>query len=95
MLTVEQCRMILGPDAPESPDEIEKLRDQLYVLAKVWIEQGAVQAVNRADHILCEMGNDERYEIEERAAVLEFDGGMDKADAEKAAIAAHLRRSRE
>jgi hypothetical protein len=39
MLSLEQCRKVLGPAAPLSDETLTALRDQLYGLASVVIEQ--------------------------------------------------------
>ena len=41
------------------------------------------------------LSDDERIEIKERAAVLEFDGGLSRSDAEQAAFAAFRRHLRD
>ncbi|MBD3223058.1 hypothetical protein GF314_17660 [bacterium] len=33
MLSIEECRLLLGPDVDLSDEEIEQLRDHLYSLA--------------------------------------------------------------
>ena len=38
MLTLEQCRKVLGPECKLSDSELEALRDQLYGLADIAIE---------------------------------------------------------
>ena len=37
MLTIEQCRQVLGSDCHLSDSELEALRDQLYALADITI----------------------------------------------------------
>ncbi len=94
MLSLMECRKILGSDCPESDTELEKLRDQFYPLARVVVEAHLEKPRKHtlprepecfAD-ALASLPKDERYELEERAAIMEFDGGLDRNAAEHAAF---------
>jgi hypothetical protein len=94
MLSLERCREILGSDCPKSDAELEKLRDQLYGLARVAVEalpnKPRKNTLPRepecfADALLF-LPENERYELEERAGIMEFDGGLDRSAAEQAAF---------
>jgi hypothetical protein len=87
MLTIEKCRKILGSDCPESDTDLEKLREHLYSFARVAVE--ILPPRNRgsgfAESIRL-LPEDERYEAEERAAILEYDGGFTRNEAERLAF---------
>jgi hypothetical protein len=118
MLTLERCRQILGDDAPQSNSDLERMRDQLYGLARVVVEAcprqrrgnglrnapaGARRTIDSAavdkarakpaafPDALAMLPEDERYEVEERAAIMEFDGGLDRDAAERAAFSQYWR----
>ena len=100
-------REILGSDCPKSDAEMEKLRDQLYGLAQVVVEALPKKPRKNillrkpecfADAVLL-LPENERYELEERAGIMEFDGGLDRSAAERAAFSQfwrekHRRKSR-
>ena len=73
---------------------MEKLRDQLYGLARVAVEvlpeKPRKNIPPRSPTCFAEAlrlaPEDERYELLERAAVEEFDGGLDRSAAECAAF---------
>jgi len=73
-LTLKQCRRLLAAaGAAISDQDIERLRDELYDLAEVTLEG---------------FRNGEEYRdetFEERAAIIEADGGLDRAEAERLA----------
>lgn len=49
MLSLEQCRRLLGPGCELSDEELERLRDELYALADIAVA-GFVDARSRRDH---------------------------------------------
>ena len=91
MLSLDKCRRILGPDCDLSDQDIERLRDQLCDLATVAIvvheEQRQAGVVMEGNETKLRMiPEDDRDEVEERAAILEFDGGISKQEAERLAV---------
>ena len=91
MLSLENCRSLLGNDS-EGLDEsdLELLREQFYCLARLSLEifsnvgnQGQASAFQDA---LISFEQSERESIEERAAVIEFDGKVTRETAERIAI---------
>ena len=90
MLSVQRCRELLGPSAPSSDEEIEVLRNQLYAVATVWLERGAPRLEPSADSVLGALPEDERADVEERAALMEFDGGASRDVAERMALTEFL-----
>lgn len=101
MLSVKKCREILGHVSPESDADLELLRDQLYTLANASLEVfssqngRSVKSPEPASSFTAEVSEDERYEVEERAAILEFDGGVDRAIAQKLALRCYWRSKHE
>jgi len=88
MLSIQRCRAILGADAPESDQDVEQLRDQLYAIASIWVDGGTRIPASPSAGILASLSEDARAEIEERAALMEFDGGLARSLAERAALSA-------
>ena len=81
-LSIAHCRHLLGDVATELSDAaVEQLREQLYVVADyvVWLSQDSPGARQQAH--LARLAADDRTEVEERAAILEFDGKMAGTDA--------------
>ena len=102
MLSLLKCREILCCESPESDSDLEILRDQLYGLARVVVE--ALPRNRRRNPVykapdepagfpdaLAMLPEAERYEVEERAGIMEFDGGLDRDTAEREAISAYWR----
>ena len=98
MFSLERCRQILGRDCELDDVELTKLRDQLYGLADVLIDQVRIQSriyVNDKPEIvepdayqsaLRLLPESERDDVEERAAIIEFEGGTNRDEAERQAI---------
>lgn len=85
MLSLERCRELLsGVELPDAA--IEGTRDSLTALAEIMLDEFmARKSVNT-------LGPDDvpqalREEFEERAAIREFEGGMSRDSAERAAFA--------
>ena len=91
MLPLDKCRRILGPDCDISQPDLERLREQMCDLATVVIE--GFEEQSQASRVLT--GNEEqlemipeedRHEVEERAAIIEFLGGKSRSEAEQLAL---------
>ena len=89
-LSVQRCRDILGTAVGESDLAIEQLRDQFYAIARSWIDSGA-KDFRSSSAVLASLSEEDRAEVEERAAVMELDGGLTRSEAEHAAVAAFIR----
>ena len=93
MLSLTNCREILGADSANISDaEMEALRDQLYYLATVTIntlqaDRGSSNAFSNLRLSLNQCLAERCIEVEERAAVMEFDGKLSRDEAERTAIA--------
>ena len=71
MLSLTECRRLLGPNSPESDERLTEIRDQLHDLARVIVEASN----ERFD-----------YEAQERAAIHEFEGHADRRTADRMAL---------
>lgn len=97
MLSVAQCRALL-PGAGEglTDAEVEHLRDALAAIAGLALDR----ATKMVDATLGGEGfdlvpTDLHEEVQERAAIMEFDGGLPRERAERAAFAVVLGGRRE
>ncbi len=91
MLPLDECRRILGPDSDLSDQGIERLCGQLCDLAAVMIEgfeeqRRAPEVLTGNEEQLAMIPEDDRYEVEERAAIIEFLGGKSRSEAERLAL---------
>jgi len=89
-LGIRACRQLLGAAAAGMSDgAIEQLRDQLYVVAELVIACGPQRR-----YASTALTNDHKDELDERAAIMEFDGNMNRTTAERAATHLVLANSR-
>ena len=88
MVDLRRCREILGPDCSLTDEQLELLRDQLAGLADIALEagRGSKGATNAFETVLSLAPEPQRQEIDERASIMEFDGGLLRALAEEAAL---------
>lgn len=93
MLSVQRCREILGPDAPVLDSEVEAVRDQLHEIAVAWIQMPPIVRTGSVPALLGLLPEDDRLEFEERAALMEFDGGLSRSAAERKALGIVMQRS--
>ena len=96
MLSVEQCRKILGCGGLLSDKELEILRDQMYGLADVILDclKSRSIAENTSGNFrraLTLIPEDVHPLLEERAAIVEFDGQTIRDDAERFTVLEYLR----
>ena len=77
MLSVDRCRQLLGAD-DLSEEALRSLRDDLYRLASLVVDD-----TRRSHEIL---GRADIEALEERAAICEYGGGLDRAAAEEVAV---------
>src|SRR6186713_1343954 len=87
-ISLSSCRRHLGPLAIDLSDaEVERLRNQLYGIAGVALN--LMSPTNRATPFasaLSSLSEDQRFDVEERAAILEFDGRLTRDQAERLAL---------
>ena len=88
MLSLERCRKVLGSGNNLSDEDLATLRDQLYCFASLALELRDHQKKSaRENHGLDSIDRDA---LEERAAIIEFDGNVSRDEAEKTAVALAL-----
>lgn len=96
MISLQECRKLLGGNSTLSDTALELLRDQLYALADIttseFIEQRRENGSENPAEALNQLPIDERDEVEERAAILEIDAGMPRPQAERVAFIEHWRK---
>nr|ADI23839.1 hypothetical protein [uncultured gamma proteobacterium HF4000_48E10] len=95
MLSLERCRKILGDDASLADEDLERLRRDLYALAHVAVSAFVTaSAGDRQDSLKAALRlvpTNAQEALEERAAIREYDGGLDRDDAERAVLSDYVR----
>ena len=96
MLSLDRCRQIVGSESVFPDSKLKLLRDELYSLAEVAIdvlkEKTAEEVpVIRFSTLLERIPPNMRYEIEERAAIMELDGGMSREESERTAFRDYIK----
>jgi hypothetical protein len=89
MLSLDNCRDLLGCDGEElDAADLESIRDQLYSVARLTLERSPTSSGQESTFkdALTFFPQLERESIEERAAVIEFEGKLRREVAEKSAI---------
>lgn len=97
MLSIARARQLVGPDSPLTDEQLARLCDELYPLARAavscYLKESAgprpSTVVQTFTAVLESLPELEREELEERAAIMEYDGGMDRGEAERAAMRLH------
>jgi hypothetical protein len=84
MLSLSQCRRLLPHDSKLTDGELTTLREQLYTLAHAMTENAAARPQAAEAFDLIDSGIAEL--TAERAAIMEFDAGLDRDVAERAAF---------
>jgi hypothetical protein len=93
MLTIAQCKAALGPDHKLSDEDLQRLRDGLYALARIVTDAfplaGTISSGScEFDQAMMLVSEAERDAVAERAAIQEFDAGFPRGIAERQALAA-------
>lgn len=93
MLSLQKCRFLLGTDCNLTDAQLEQLRQALYAWSEVAIgalcaQKGCSNNLGApiASPMLSAIPNDERPSIEERAAILEFEAGLKRPEADRQAF---------
>jgi hypothetical protein len=86
MVPIESFRRLLGPEhADLSNEQLEQLRTEMCAFANVSLEM--FDAFRRQRRLAFELlPSPEGDAAEERAAIIEFDGGADRDRAERSAL---------
>lgn len=103
MLPLQRCREVLGDGFCGSDEQLELLREQLYAIAGAVTalfarRPGAPGAEVRQpggfQEAVALLSWDERIDLEERAAIYQFDGGQPRDVAERTAFTDYCRRNK-
>jgi hypothetical protein len=97
-VSIDRCRKLLGPKLSGSDQDLAMLLEQFYSLADLILDVRADQKRSRNDVTdLLERAANSKEELEilqERAAIIEFDGDVSRDDAERMAISLALENER-
>ena len=95
-LSLQKCRSLLGPNCELTDSQIDQLRQELYALAHIALDahRETNRPANNEDNSLANLPRENRDEAEERAAIFEFDAGLQREAAERKAIEGMNRRPR-
>jgi len=98
MLSVRECRRVLGDKTACSDDELEKLSRQIEEFAVQIVEtyhddrmSGVGSQLGGMSSLPGSLSDDELGMIEERAAILEFEGGNTRSTSEQLAVEWYLK----
>jgi len=98
MLSLERCRKALGNDAPSADEDVKQIRRHLYAVADVAVSAfGTHNAANRKNRLKAALRlvpATAQEALEEWAAIREFDGGVDRDEAERAVLSDYVRDTR-
>lgn len=87
MHSLEYCRKVLGKDNELSDENLATLRDQFYCLANLMLDRRGNEKKSQEEPRSRRL---DRETLEERAAIIEFDGNLSRDEAEKNAVALAL-----
>lgn len=92
LLSLSACRRLLGHVGDSLPDDdVLRLRDQLYALAQCAVAAFAEDASSEPEAtVLGSLTPAVREEVEERAAIIQFDAHLPRGVATRAAVAARV-----
>jgi hypothetical protein len=95
VLSIQKCRFLLGADCKLTDSQIEQLRREIYAFADIAVETFCAQKTadsGRGAKLESNSGcisavpGPERDKVEERAAILEYDGNLRRPEAERQAF---------
>ena len=86
MLSICRCRELIAGKRDLTDAQLSTLRTRFYAIARVWVKQGAALSSAPCDESLHSLQGDDQEEVEEQAAIMEFDGGP-RREAERRAVA--------
>jgi len=91
-LSPATCRRLLGASADDLSDaQVEQLRAQLYALAGCVVDAAVQDSTDKCEAtVLRLVPENERDAVEERAGMLQFDAGMTRSAATRAALAVYV-----
>lgn len=95
MLSLQRCRSLIGTDCNLTDAQVEQLRQELYAFSEVALAAFSAQKPEpkrggskerSVSPLLSQVPELERPQVEERAAILEYDGGRTRSEAERQAF---------
>jgi hypothetical protein len=102
MLSIEKCRSLLGPDNTLSDTQVEQIRQDLYAFATAALESfrhreqcdgkvtqtppPSLQRTTIPARVIPIVPVADHHTFQERAAILEFEAGLNRQDAERQAL---------
>jgi len=95
VLSLQRCRSLLGTDCKLTDAELEQLRRELYALSDVAVGTFCAQVMPAPNNgplsrevtlSFSLIPHPERQAVEERAAILEYEAGLKKLEAERQAF---------
>ena len=91
-LSLPDCRRLLGAAGDHlSDDDLRSLRTGMYELARCVVDAFPRHSNDTQTRALAIVPENDREDLEERAAVLEFDANMTRDAATRAAVTAYAR----
>jgi hypothetical protein len=97
-VSIDRCRKLLGPKLSGSDQDLAMLREQFYSLADLFLDVRADEKNSRqvgTERLERAANSKEELEVlQERAAIIEFEGDVSREDAEQMAISFALENER-
>ena len=87
MLSLEHCKKVLGCKVKLSNQELATVREQLYLWASLTLDAWDSRKTSNFDTAKRLMGDP--IAVEERAAIIEYEGNLSQDEAERSANRAH------
>ena len=89
-LSLAECRALLGADAEPSltDEQLLRLRDRFYELAAIAIK--SYQNELPSPMTLSGLPDFDRIDVEERAAIMQFEANLTREQSERLALDAHM-----
>jgi hypothetical protein len=97
MLSLDRCRTLLGCGRSQSDEEVARIRDAVYAIARVIVvriseSQGRSRSDDEFERGLDLLTDSEKHDARERAAIVEYEAGLPREAAERHALTETLRR---
>jgi hypothetical protein len=101
MLSLQECRKILGSSCTLSDSALEQYRDDLYAFADIAYEaiinntqpsQSILPPQNQtvsSEEMFKLVTKDQQEDVIERSAIMEYDSGLQREDAERNVLSKH------
>jgi hypothetical protein len=91
-LSLPACRRLLGKAGDGVPDDnLERLRDQLYGVARCAVQVFERSTTDNGEETALNcLPADAREDVEERAAIIQFDAKVPRGLASRAAVSAYI-----